>query len=240
MKITLDKYTGARRAALIELGRAYASDALQTIADSFINALSLHAAKLPDVGYADEDNERLVALNTLSKAESAARPTIARDRTAARTTARAEVKAAKQLRLNARTKIEAALNAAQDDLSVDQIAPYEATLAQTSSAGADVPKLKLQLLSLADTIDLSTLKAKIKARGGADLPAKLRAQAAALDAAHAAAQVRTGTPEQTATLDLIDGLMIEQLRAIRRLARRAATHHGDPSIADAFSLAALD
>ena len=240
MKINLEKYTDDRRAKLIELGRPYASGVLQTTAAAFINALLLQAAKLKDVGYADEDGERLGALGALSKEASEARPEIARDRSAARRDARAQVKAAKQLRLNARAILEAALGAAQDDLSVEQLAPYEATLAQTSSAGADVPKLKLQLLSLADTIELSTLKARIKARGGADLPAKLRAQAAALDAAHAAAQVRTGTPEQTATLDLIDGLMIEQLRAIRRLARRAATHHGDPSIADAFSLAALD
>jgi hypothetical protein len=40
-------------------------------------------------------------------------------------------------------------------------------------------------------------------------------------------------------LDLIDGLIIEQLRSIRKIARRAATRVGDPTIADAFSLDAF-
>jgi hypothetical protein len=240
MKIDLDKYAGERREQLTLLGRPYASDAVQDVAGAFMNALVLHGPALMGSGYVDEDGERLAALYALSKAELVARPELARERTDARKAARLAVKASKRQRLDARTMLEVSLDAAKDDVEGSKLEPYRTILSQTATAGADAAALKLQLIALADAFDLPALKTYILARNGAGLGAQLRTQAEQLDRDHHAALVRQGTPEHTAKLDLIDGLLIERLRAIRKIARRASTRVGDPTIADAFSLAALD
>jgi hypothetical protein len=240
MSIDLSVYVGERREQLIKLGDAVGSVPVQQCADGFAIALASHAPKLYTLGYVDADGAFLGALCAESKRLCIARPEIVRGKTAARSALRREVKEAKALRMDQRAALDATLSAEQDKLPPAVLAAARLVLRDTESAGADADALKLQLLALATIFEHADLAAPLAERNASGAAAALRAQAARVDAADAASHVGRGATHQTAEIDLIDGLMIERLRAIRKIARRAAVRLGDPSIAAAFSLDALD
>jgi hypothetical protein len=239
MALDLSGYVGEQRAGLIVAGRSYGSEAVQEAAELYANALKTHAGALYRFSYADKDGARLAELCVESKRLCEERPEVARDKSAARASLRAEVKAAKQERQDRRVTLETVLSADSDGLAAEVVRRARQVLADTASAGDDVDRLELQLLALAASYEVAELVPLLDARGGAGGAVALREQAKRLDEAQAAASLGRGTAEETALLDLIDGLMLERLRAIRKIARRASTRLGDPSIADAFSLAVL-
>ena len=73
-------------------------------------------------------------------------------------------------------------------------------------------------------------------RGVEDAGAQLRSASASMTADVAAAQLERGTKAESEEIDVLDGLIIEDLRHIRRIARSAADELGRPDIAEAFAL----
>ncbi|TKD03986.1 hypothetical protein [Polyangium fumosum] len=79
----------------------------------------------------------------------------------------------------------------------------------------------------------------LEKRGGPQAALDLDAKATALrDAAKAKAEPR-GTPVETETLDLLDGIIVSLARTAREAAEAAARELGEPAVATAFELSAL-
>ncbi|MDI3290893.1 hypothetical protein [Polyangium sp. 15x6] len=76
-------------------------------------------------------------------------------------------------------------------------------------------------------------------RGGAQAALDLEAKATALRVAAKAKAEPKGTPVETETLDLIDGIIVSLARTAREAAEAAARELGEPAIATAFELSAL-
>ena len=239
MSVDLSVYVGERREGLVGSGRHVGSEVVQGVADGFANALGTHAGALKEAGYRDKDGEVLAELCAESKRLCEERPEVARGKSAARDALRREVKAGKQLRLDRRVSLEAVLDIDGDGLEAALVDRARRVLRETASSGDDAQTLGQQLVALATMYEAPALATLLDERGGAGGAAALRAQAKRLDEAAAGAQVGLGTREETEVLDLNDGLMLERMRAIRKIARRAAVRRGEPALAEAFSLAGL-
>lgn len=231
-----DRFKGERREALLRLGQRFGTQQVQDQTDAYLLALVDQEDKLIEHGgLSERDVEEMTALREQSREAGELRPEVARASSLARAEARAQEKALKATRLKARTLLIAALEVLEDEEEEQTLRPLRAIMTETSSAGSDLTTLSKQARALAGVLESPTLKDQVKARRGTKLAKALRDGAAALDTASANSMRPKGTPVETAQLDLLDGLLIERLRRVRRAARSASTTLGDPTLAQLFA-----
>lgn len=143
-----------------------------------------------------------------------------------------------------RRRAEAVLRRAQDvlDETDDGEAGSQAiavALRTGSSSGADADRLREQLQALRSPLARPDVAAVTADRGGPAVLAAIDASIAELRTIEQARPTKRGTPAQTERLDLIDGIIVENVRALRRAVRSLARALGQPALAEAFELRAL-
>lgn len=240
MSEDLSKYEGERREELRAQGMGVGSDAVQQVGARVMNALPTHAAALARHGYVARLGERLAARLEQSVALTAARPEVARDKGAARAQAAASFKASKQEHKRVYTLVVEGLRDARDVTPADVWRKLSADAEAVRSVGASPAVLYRNMLGLAALAQAPELADAMEERGAQSAGAELAAQARALKADTDAAQLGRGTKVESEEIDVLDGLIIEDLRSLRRIARSAASALGNPEIAAAFALDELN
>ena len=239
MSEDLSRFKGERREELRGVGLRNGSDKVQSVGQGVVNALRDHGATLADYGYVARAGTRLEARLKQSVELTTERPDIAREKTATRDQAAVAHKEAKQLHKRLHTVVGAALDDVRDDVPAEQWRAYKLTLDQTRSVGASPQVLGRHMASLAGVAQAPELVEALKERGAADAAAQLTSGAASMRADVDAAQLERGTKAESEEIDVLDGLIIEDLRSIRRFARSAAAALGRPQLAEAFDLSEL-
>jgi hypothetical protein len=237
MSEDLTKYVGERRLELRAVGVRVGSDVVQQVAQRVLNGLVTHGAALGGFGYLDRSGQRLQSRHDQSVELTSARPEVARGKTATRVQAGEAFRSAKKVHRRLHALVDGALSEVRDALPAEQFSRYALTVKQTRAVGASPQALQRNMVSLASVAEAPELADELKARGVADAGAQLRSAAAAMTADVAAAQLERGTKAESEEIDVLDGLIIEELRSIRRIARNAADELGRPDIAEAFALA---
>ncbi|MDI1482756.1 hypothetical protein [Polyangium sp. y55x31] len=122
---------------------------------------------------------------------------------------------------------------------VEAVPKIDALLDRDSVTADDAEGLAKQLDALHAALKEPTIANAAKTRGGLNAALDLEIRAQALrDAAQAKAEPR-GTPVETETQDLIDGIIVSLARTAREAANAAARELGEPGLATAFELSAL-
>lgn len=144
----------------------------------------------------------------------------------------------------ARRRAEAVLRRARDVLDEQAdgepgAQAIEVALRTGSSSGADADLLREQLQGLRTPLARPDVAAVTAERGGPAVLAALDASVAELRTIEQARPTKRGTPAETERLDLIDGIIVENVRALRRATRSLARALGQPALAKPFELRAL-
>lgn len=239
MSEDLSKIVGERREELRGQGVRVGSDVVQAVGQRFENALVTHGATLEDFGYVGRTGARLRSRVAQSVALTQARPEVARGKTSARAQAGAAHRAAKNTHRRYHAVIEAALGDVRDAVPEETWRGFKLVLDQTRTVGASAQVLGRHMVSLAGLAEASELAAALTERKAGGAGAELRSAAASMAADVAAAKLERGTKAESEEIDVLDGLIIEDLRSIRKIARAAATDLGQQHIAEAFALPEL-
>jgi hypothetical protein len=93
-----------------------------------------------------------------------------------------------------------------------------------------------QLVLLGDALKNKVVAAEAKEQGGPEAVAELEASIAALRKADQEDVGVRGTPVETMKLDLLDGIIVQQVRRARRAALAASKRLGNPALVEAFKL----
>jgi hypothetical protein len=195
--------------------------------------------KLNDYGFTPDDAKELEdgrdALRMAGVGREAKRTTKKVD-TAALSTAMHD---GQGTRLRARS----VLNGAKRELlalsNITAVQKIETLLERESAAAEDAEGLAKQLDALQGEWQDSAIADAAKNRGGPKVVANLALHAQALRDAAQVKAVPLGTPLETETLDLIDGIIVSLVRSAREAAEAAARDLSEPAMATAFELSAL-
>jgi hypothetical protein len=232
----LEKLPAVRREAALRIGAQFASENTLRQADDTLRALKQYGDEVTQFGYGDEDAEELTGLRDALSAAGAGRQGA---RAGKKTTSQALDQAiddGKAARLRAHAILDRAQLLVAEAPTAQRIG---AILAQTRSAGADAQKLFEQLKILQPILEDKEVAAVIKKRGGPEAIAALKQAMTKLIDAKRAHAGGGGSPAETARMDLLDGLIVDNVRDARRAARAAGKALGRPEIARAFELGAL-
>lgn len=217
------------RSEYIEAGKNISSEDSEAQAEQTLNAHVKYKDLVELYGFDAEDVAKLIFLlnalrvcRTLRGTAQAGGKTGAKDQ-------RARIKAGKATRMVLRALAESVQRKRRAAGDFEAGNAIETVLGSTLTSADKAKALAGQLESLADVI------AKYGA-GDAPSVAQARTQAAALRAAEAARAVPRGTPEETARLDQLDGMVAELVRAARKAARAAARATGNAAIEQAYAL----
>ncbi|MDC3961428.1 hypothetical protein KEG38_46840 [Polyangium jinanense] len=239
MALDLTILSKEARATFIKDGEKFGSEDTLDQANQTLNAYLTHGPKLAAFGFAPEDAAELKdardllieagvgreAKRTNKKVDTAAHATAMRDGQGIRLRARSVLAGSKR-----------ALLLAGQGGAVQKIVVL---LDQESVAADDAEGLAKQLDALRAALKEPAVADAAKSRGGPQATLDLESRAQALrDAAKAKAQPR-GTPVETETLDLIDGIIVSLARTAREAADAAARELGESAIATEFELSAL-
>lgn len=239
MTLDLTTIAPAARAVLIADGMRFGSDDTLEQANQTLNAYALHGAKLVDYGFGAADAQDLQDVRDALIAAGVGRETKRTSKKVDTAALHAAMREAQGVRLRARS----VLNGAQRILllagKTDEAQKITVLLERESVAAADAEGLAKQMDVLREALLDPTITNAAKDRGGAKAIADLQSNANELrDAAKVKAEPR-GTPVETETLDLIDGLIVSLSRAAREAAEAAARDLSEPAIVTAFELTAL-
>lgn len=239
MGLDLKAISPEARAAFIKDGERFGSEDTLDQANQTLNAYAIHGTKLTDYGFASDDATELQdardaligagvgreAKRTSKKIDTAALSAATRDAQGTRLRARSVLNGAKRVML--------ALG------NIAAVQKIESLLERDSVAAEDAEGLAQQLDALQGTLKDSVIANAAQNRGGPKVVLDLEAHARALrDAAKLKAEPR-GTPVETETLDLIDGVIVSLARMAREAAEAAARDLSEPAMATAFELSAL-
>ncbi len=123
--------------------------------------------------------------------------------------------------------------------NIEAVQKIEVLLDSESAVAEDAEGLAKQLDALRAVLKHPAVAEAAQKRGGPQAALDLEAKAMALRAAAKAKAEPRGTPVETETLDLIDGIIVSLARTAREAAEAAARELGEPAIATAFELSAL-
>ncbi|UQA58644.1 hypothetical protein [Polyangium aurulentum] len=239
MAIDLDKIPQPLRGKLIHLGEQYGSQDTLDQANQTLAAYKTHADALKGSGFAPQHAKELEAAR-----DGLANAGVGRQNARGRkkVTGKAYVDAmnrAQSARMNAR----AVLMGVKEDLegSAELDAPaverdVEAVLKQTRAAPDKAEPLAQQLAQLAGMLKSEAVMAAAAEQGGAEALAAAEAAIAELRKADQEDVGGRGTPVETETLDLLDGIIVRHVRRARRAAEAAARRLGNPALVEAFKL----
>lgn len=239
MAINLDKIPKFRRLKLIALGQQFGSQDTLDQANQTLSAYAKHAAQLTLLGFA---------------AQHATELTEARDGLEQAGVGREEAKGKKKVTAEAyveafllgttsRIRTRAVLvgvkedfEGREDDAAVEAQRILSAALRQTRAAAKNAEPLAQQLALLAGVLKNPVIAGEASGQGGPEALADVEAAIVALRKADQEDVGGRGTPMETQTLDLLDGIIVQQVRRARRAAVAAAKQTGNPALVDAFKL----
>lgn len=237
MTIDLTKIPADERAALVRVGMQYSSGETLRQAAKTLEAYGLYGKDLALCGYGAEDQAELSEWQRLLLAASAERTGARVDKRSAADDSLQWLEQGKQARLHAHAVLHQAerLLARASSETATQVG---ATLQKTRAAGADPQMLLDQLKVLKELLGDREVAAVLKKRGG---PEAAQAVELAVVAVGKIPLNRApgGTVPETAQMDLLDGLIVDNVRAARRAARVAARRIGRLEIEHAFELGEL-
>jgi hypothetical protein len=237
--MSLEDIKGPRRQALIKLGLRWASPLVKAQANAFLGQLQTHQPTLETYGLVPEDVVELAGWEAQypeqmgeredkqlgNKLTSRLLKALLVDAGAARTRGRVRLKEAEPRLASAEGEGSQALHHVQEALQ------------KTSRKPKDDPEaMASQLRLLAGALALTAVMDVVRPRGGEAALAALEKSAEAISQAVADMAQRTSTTALTERLDLLDGLIVERLREIGRVAKEAAKETGSPALAEAFLL----
>lgn len=240
----LEDFSGERRVELVALGRLWGSDTVKAQAERSLGALTEHGEVMLRRGVSKQDIAELQALVDGYPPEIAGREDKQLGGTLTSRAYQAATAAGRAARREGRALLEVAANRMPSDPTTGSAGPrarVEVTLTQTARQPpkADAGALASQLRLIGDALTLPEVEAVVQARGGDAVVTRLKTARAALEAADTALKSRTPTNAQTEALDLRDGLIVERLRELAKLAKAAAKAEGQPTLAAAFKLTLL-
>lgn len=237
MAIDLETIPKARRLKLIRLGEQFGSQDTLDQANQTLAAYERHAPPLKMSGFGAKHAAELKGARD-GLVEAGVGREAAKGKK--KVTGDAYVKAYTQAataRINART----VLAGVKEDLeasgtSEEAAATVSATLRQTRSAAKKAEPLAQQLALLGDTLKHPAVAQVGADQGGPEALAEIEASIPALRKADQEDVGVRGTPVETETLDLLDGIIVQLVRRARRAAIAASKRIGNPAMAEAFKL----
>jgi hypothetical protein len=232
----IDKLPAARREAAQGIGALFASQNTLRQADETLRAFAQHGDDVSQFGYGGEDAEELKGLrDALAQAGAGREGALAVKKTTSQALDQA-IAEGKAARLRAHAILDRAQLLVPEAATAQKI---NAVLAQTRSAGASARKLFEQLKILQPVLEDKDVAALIKKRGGPEAVAVIKQAVTMLVDAQKGHIGGGGAPAETARMDLLDGLIADNVRDARRAARAAARALGRPELARAFELTGL-
>jgi len=236
MAFDIDNIPQSRRVTLIKLGEEFGSQDTLAQANQTLAAYHKHAAVLKPFGYtATHAAELEGARNALSNAgvdrESAKgkKKVNGQSYVDAMNQAQTERLAARALLIGVREDIEGNVST----LVADQEAA--AALSQTRVGPTKAEPMAQQLTLLMVALKKTEI-ASLIAEGGPEAVVALNAAIVALRKADQEDVGVRGTPVETAMLDLLDGIVVQNVRKARRVAAVAGRKLGNAAIAKDFKL----
>lgn len=224
------------REQYIRVGTRYSStDTLEQAAQT-LSALNRHGPHLEPYGFVAEDTERLTGAHDLLSAANLERESARGDKrvsSAAYIEAFAAARSARKRGRAILTAVRTLLRNAGETESVTQI---DTVLYQTVRASTSSIAMATQLDLMANTLAQSDIALVAAKRNGPKTIAALRSAASSLRNADRAASARAGTPAETQTMDLLDGIIIELVRQAKDAAVAAGEDLGNPALVREFKL----
>jgi hypothetical protein len=239
MGLDLQAISPEARVAFIKDGERFGSDDTLEQANQTLNALTLHGIKLKDYGFGTEDTLTLTDARDGLIMAGVGREAKRTNKKIDTVALSAAMDNGQGTRLRGRSVLYGAKHALLWAGKTESVQKIGAVLERDSVAADDAEGLAKQLDALKGTLTDTAIADAAKNRGGPKVVVDLEAHALALrDAAQAKAEPR-GTPVETETLDLIDGIIVSLSRMARDAAESAARELAEPAILTAFELSAL-
>jgi len=242
MALDLDKIPQPLRGKLIKLGEQFGSQDTLDQANQTLAAHKKHAEALKGSGFAAKHAKELEDARDGLVNAGVGRETAKGKKKA---TGKAYVDAMNQA-LAARLNARAVLAGVQEDLEGSTGAAAAAAeravvaaLSQTRVAADKAEPLAQQLVQIRDLLQDKVVAAEAAEQGGPEAIAALEGAIAALRKADQEDVGGRGTPVETETLDLLDGVIVQRVRRARRAAVAAAKRLGNPALVEAFKLVKL-
>lgn len=240
MALDLSKIPSQARERYIAIGKRYGSEDTLAQAQQTLSALSTHGKRLVDYGLPLSDGTRLKDAHDQLIAAGVGRMEARGERKGTQLAALAAKDRAKRVRKRAHAILKSLLEQAEELGLSDHAAAIQAVLSQTGFSGDEEEPLARQLDVLAGCLADKAIDKAAQDRGGPSTQKELAEAATALRARRAEHRTLRGTPTETETLDLLDGIIVSICRAARRAARVAAADLGQPALSSVFDLAHLD
>ncbi|MDC0744375.1 hypothetical protein [Polyangium mundeleinium] len=237
MPTNLETIPKTRRLTLLRLGEQFGSQDTLDQAHQTLAAYEKHAPVLKTSGFGAKHAAELA-----SARDGLIHAGVGREAAKGKkkVTGEAYVKACNQA-TTARINTRAVLAGVKEDLEASEVseeatATVAAALRQTRSAAKKAEPLAQQLALLGETLKHPAVAAVAADQGGPEALVELAASIAALRKADQEDVGVRGTPVETETLDLLDGIIVQLVRRARRAAIAASKRLGNPAMAEAFKL----
>jgi hypothetical protein len=241
-EMDVNTVTGARRAKLIKMGKGWGSPQVKAQANMFLGSFKTHQTTLERHGLLSEDVVELAGWVAMYPEQQEEREDKQLGNKLTSRLLQSLMKEAESARRLGRLRLgeaEPRLKAVEgeENKALQQV---QEVLSKTARKPQDDPgALAAQLRLLAGALRLAEVLEIARRRGGEEALAGLERAEAALSEAVAEMEQRTSTKAQTEALDLLDGLIVERLREIGRVAKEAAKREGSPALAEAFQMKLL-
>lgn len=239
MTLNLTTIAPEARAILIADGGRFGSDDTLEQANQTLNAYAMHGSKLGQYGFGVDDAQELQDARDALIAAGVGRESKRTSKKVDTAALQAAMREAQGVRLRARSVLNGTHRVLTMGGQTDAAQKITVLLERESVAALDAEGLAKQLDALREVLQDGAISNAAKNRGGVKAIGDLQSSAQELrNAAKAKAEPR-GTPVETETLDLIDGLIVSLSRAAREAAEAAARDLSEPAIVTAFELTAL-
>jgi hypothetical protein len=227
----------AEQLRLIAIGREFGSSDVRDQANLTLKALETYGPLLAEHGFTLADAKELRNARDAHVQIDLAREQARKDRKVRNAATLEAIKAGKKVRRTARASLLGARRRLAVAGDAEAAREIDGILAHTQRSGADADALAIQLDQLATVLTIEAVRDALP--NAAALESSLATHAAAIRAAAAASASQRGTKTETELLDLLDGYIVDLVRAARHAARAAAEATGNPAVSDAFELTAL-
>jgi len=239
MGLDLKDFSPEARAAFIKDGEQFGSEDTLDQANATLNGYATHGDKLAQFGFAPEDAAELKdARDSLIEA-GVGRESKRTNKKIDTVAHAAAVRNCQAIRLRAHAVLSGSRRQLLRESKTEAIQKIDALLARDSVAAEDAEGLAKQLDALQGVLKDPVIATAAKNRGGPQAVTDLESRASALRESAQAKAGPQGTPVETETLDLIDGIIVSLARSAREAANAAAKELGEPAIATAFELSEL-
>lgn len=240
MALDLSKIPAQAKERFIAIGKRYGSEDTLAQAQQTLSALSTHGKLLVEYGLPLADGTRLKDAHDLLIAAGVGRLEARSERKQTQLAALQAKDRAKRARKRAHAILKGLLDQAEELGLADHEATIRSVLSQTAFSGDEEEPLARQLDVLSGCLAEKAIEKASRDRGGPTTQSELSDAAKALRTRSAEYRPLRGTPTETQTLDLLDGIIVSICRAARRAARVAAADLGQPALRAVFDLVHLD